>query len=132
MRRRGSRGGGGAGGGRWCAPRAAVRCAARRRRTGCRGTLAVDDRAAQGAFGVVVGRLDALVVGERPQRRPELEQVARHPARVPVAGLLAGVGAQERLELAAQRADATLELLAVAGVLVDLPAPEQLLADPQS
>lgn len=41
------------------------------------------------------------------------------------------MGAQDRLELAAQRADAPLELLAVAGVLVDLPALEQLFTGPE-
>jgi len=34
--------------------------------------LAVDDRAAQRAFGVVVGGLDVGVVGERPQCGPDL------------------------------------------------------------
>jgi hypothetical protein len=70
-----------------------------------------------------------VVVGEGPQRRPDLEQVARHPAAVLVARRLARGGAQDRLKLAPQCADAPLELGAVAGVLVDLPAPEQLLAD---
>ena len=51
--------------------------------------LAVDDRAAQGALGVVVGRFDAAVVGERPERRPDLLEVAGHAAGVAVAGLLA-------------------------------------------
>jgi hypothetical protein len=41
------------------------------------------------------------------------------------------VGAQDRFELAAQGSHAALELGSVAGVLVDLPHPEQLLADPQ-
>src|SRR5207249_7565459 len=75
--------------------------------------------------------LDALVVGEGPQRGPELEQVARQSACALVARRLAGVGAQQRLELATQRPDAALELVALAGVLEDLPGPEQLLADLQ-
>jgi hypothetical protein len=49
-------------------------------------------------------------------------------AAAAVARLLAGVAAQDGLELAAQRADAALELAAVGGVLVDLPRPKQLLA----
>src|SRR3954453_21134225 len=57
---------------------------------------------------------------------PGLEQVARQPAGVAVAGLLARVGAQDRLELALQGADAALEICAVGGVLEDLPGPEQL------
>jgi transposase len=36
--------------------------------------LAVDHGAAQRAFGVIVGRLDPGSLGERPQRRPGLEQ----------------------------------------------------------
>src|SRR5439155_17964990 len=99
---------------------------------GAEAELAVDDRAAQRAFGVVVGRLDALGVGEGPQCRAELEQVAGDAARVLVARCLAGVLAHDRLELAPQRADAELELAAVAGVLEDFPGPEQLLADAQA
>src|SRR4051794_24123599 len=34
--------------------------------------LAVDDRCSQRALGGVVGRLDAVGGGERPQRRPDL------------------------------------------------------------
>src|SRR6266545_1218939 len=64
--------------------------------------LAVDDCATQGAFGVVVGR-----------------RLARVPA-------------QDRLELAAQRPHAPLELATVAGVLEDLPGPEELRADPEA
>ena len=37
--------------------------------------LAVDDRAAEAAFGVVVGRLDAIGVGESPECGPALEEV---------------------------------------------------------
>lgn len=47
--------------------------------------LAVDDRASQGALGVVVGRLDLGVGGEGPERGPRLQEVARHPAAVLVA-----------------------------------------------
>src|SRR5687768_13475335 len=94
--------------------------------------LAVDDRAAQRALGVVVGRLHAAAVGEGPQRRPGLERVARQPARVLVARRLARVAAQDRLELTAQQPNAATELAPLAGVLVDLPGPEQLRADPKA
>jgi hypothetical protein len=46
--------------------------------------------------------------------------------------LLAGVLAHDRLEVALQRADTPLELVALAGVLEDLPGPEQPLADSQA
>jgi hypothetical protein len=64
------------------------------------GELAVDDGAAQRALGVVVGRVDVWDGGECPERGPELEQVARDPARAFVARGLCGVAAQDRLELA--------------------------------
>jgi hypothetical protein len=80
--------------------------------------VAVDHGAAQRAFGVVVGRLDAPMVGERPSRRPDLEQVAREAPGVLVALALAEVAAQDRLELAAQRPNPQLQAAAVAGVLV--------------
>jgi hypothetical protein len=47
----------------------------------------------------------------------------------PVARCLAGVGAQQRLELSTYGADPAGELGAVAGVLVDLPGPKQLVTD---
>jgi len=87
--------------------------------------LAVDDGAPQSAFGVVVGRRDALDCVERPQCRPDLEDVAREAAGVAVARGLAGVAREDRLQLTAQLADAALELGSLAGVLVDLPGPEQ-------
>jgi len=45
--------------------------------------------------------------------------------------VLGGVAGEDGFQFAAQFADAALEVGAVAGVLVDLPCPEQLLADPQ-
>jgi hypothetical protein len=56
---------------------------------GAEAEFAVDDGASQRAFGVVVGRFDRAVVGERPQCRPDLEQVAGQAARVLIAGCLA-------------------------------------------
>jgi hypothetical protein len=71
-------------------------------------------------------------LGERRQRGPDVEDVAGEAAALAVADLLARVFAQARFELALQQPHATLELLAVAGVLEDLPRPEQLLADGQA
>jgi hypothetical protein len=45
------------------------------------GELAVDDGAAEAAFGVVVGRLDSVSVGEGPERGPAVEEV---PGELPV------------------------------------------------
>jgi len=59
--------------------------------------LSVDDRAAQRALGVIVGRLDAAPVGERPQRGPDLQQVARQPAGAFVARRLAVYLGRRRL-----------------------------------
>jgi hypothetical protein len=44
---------------------------------GAVGELSVDNRCSERAFGGVVGRLDALDGGERSERGPHLEQVAR-------------------------------------------------------
>ena len=70
---------------------------------------------AERAFGVVVGRLDAAVVGERPERGPDFQQVAGEPARVLVARRFAGVFAEDRFQLAAQQPDPAPEFFAVAG-----------------
>src|SRR6266508_3097137 len=48
------------------------------------GELAVDDSGAQTALGGVVRRLNVGDVGERPERRPELEQVPGERAHVPL------------------------------------------------
>jgi len=40
---------------------------------------------------VVVGRLDAVVFGEAPERGPALQEVARHAAAAFVAGAFGGV-----------------------------------------
>ena len=90
--------------------------------------LAVDDRAAQGALGVVVGGLDALVVSERPQRRPGVQEVARHTAAALVARSLCGVGADDRLVGALQLANRVLQLAPLTRVSEDLPRPEDALA----
>src|SRR5687768_6135914 len=81
---------------------------------------------------MVVGGLHAGDGGECPERGPELEQVARDPARALVARGLGGVAAQDRLELSPQPQHAALQFAAVAGVLVDLPRPEELVADPEA
>ena len=50
------------------------------------------------------GGLHAVVIGEGPQCRPDLQQVAREATAVAVARAFAGVAAQDRLELAAHPA----------------------------
>jgi hypothetical protein len=72
------------------------------------------------------------VAGERPERSPGFEQVARDAAAVLIAQTLAGMAAHDRLELALQFADGELELAAVVGVLEDFPGPEEALADAQA
>ena len=72
------------------------------------GELAVDDGAAEAAFGVVVGRGHAGTGGEGPEGGPGFEQAAGEAAAALVAGCSAAVLAQERLELAAQPADGEL------------------------
>src|ERR1700694_17574 len=88
--------------------------------------------AAECAFGVVVGRLDAGVAGERPECGPGFEEVAGDAAAVLVARALAGVAAHDRLELALELADRVRELAAVVGVLEDLPSPEHALTDAEA
>jgi hypothetical protein len=44
--------------------------------------LAVDHGASEGTFGVVVGRLDPAVVGECPERGPDLQQRAGEASAV--------------------------------------------------
>src|SRR5450830_1846662 len=70
------------------------------------GELAVDDRPAQAAFGVVVGGLNAGDTGEGPQRRPALQQVLGEAAVATVAGALARRLLEQRPELLLERADA--------------------------
>jgi hypothetical protein len=64
--------------------------------------LAVDDGAAEAAFGLVVGWLDAVGVAEGPEGGPAFEQVAGELALVLRLGALAGgvleLGPDLRLE----------------------------------
>src|SRR5450756_2258551 len=90
------------------------------------GELAVDDRPAQAALRVVVGRLDAGDTGEAPQRRPALEQVLGEGAVVPRLRALTRRLLEQRPELLLERADA----LAEAGA-VSVPAGEQPPRDPK-
>src|SRR5713226_8853539 len=60
--------------------------------------LAVDDGAAEAAFGVVVGRFDAVGVGEGPEGGPALEEVAREVAVVLGARAFAGGVLEQRSE----------------------------------
>src|SRR5450756_2517621 len=89
------------------------------------GELAVDDRAAQATFGVVVGGLDAGDAGEGPQRRPALEQVLGEGAVAAVAGALARRLLEQRPELCLGRADALAEARAVSVPAALLPGGEQ-------
>ena len=66
---------------------------------------------------MVVGRCDPVDLGERPERRPDLQQVLGEPAGAFVAWRLAGIGAQARVESALQLTDLTLELSAIPGLL---------------
>jgi hypothetical protein len=96
------------------------------------GELAVDDGAAEGSLGVVVGRLHPRGGSERPERGPDLQEVAGHAVAVLVARRFAGEASECGLELSAQHPDLAFELLAVLGVREDLPCPEQALADVQA
>src|SRR5450756_1920981 len=75
--------------------------------------LAVDDRPAQAALGVVVGRLDAGHAGEGPQRRPALQQVLGEAAVAAVAGALARRLLEQRPELLLEQADALKQAVTV-------------------
>ncbi len=59
--------------------------------------LAVDDRGAQGALGVVVGWLHTVVGSEDPRRGPRLQEVAGYTAGALVARPFGCVGADDRL-----------------------------------
>ena len=54
---------------------------------------------AEAAFGVIVGRSDAVGVGERPQSRPALEQALGEHAVVLRLGAFAGRVLEQRTEL---------------------------------
>jgi hypothetical protein len=83
-------------------------------------------------------RSASLLVGWTPsieskvQSAGQIFSVAREAPSAAVARALAGVAGEDRLQPPAQHADAALENCAVAGVLKDLPGPEQLVADPQA
>src|SRR5450756_1881430 len=89
------------------------------------GELAVDDRAAQAALGVVVGGLDAGDTREGPQGRPALEQVVGEGAMAAVAGRFARRLLEQRPELLLERADALAEAGAVSVPAALSPGPEQ-------
>src|SRR5450830_573444 len=93
--------------------------------------LAVDDRPAQAALGVIVGRLDAGHAGEAPQRRPALEQVPREAAVAAVASALARRLLEQRPELLLERAEALAEAGAVSVPAALVPGGEQPPRDPK-
>src|SRR5450756_744242 len=95
------------------------------------GELAVDDRPAQAALRVVVGRLDAGDTGEAPQRRPALEQVLGEGAVVPRLRALTRRLLEQRPELLLERADALAEAGAVSVPAALVPGGEQPPRDPK-
>ena len=96
------------------------------------GELAVDDRAAQTAFGVVVGRFDAVDDGEGPQRGPALEQVGGEETVVLRLRALARGLFEQRSQLVRERLDPLEELAAITLVPVGVPGREQALCDRQA
>lgn len=91
--------------------------------------LAVDDRAAQPAFGGVVGRLDAVDLGERPQGGPELEQVAREDGNLAVLGALARGALEQPAQPTPERRDLPGEPIAVAVLCALAPGREESATD---
>src|SRR6266542_1051495 len=87
--------------------------------------LAVDDGGAQTALGGVVGRLDIGNVGERPERWPELQEVLRERAHVPLP-LACRAPLEQRQHLHLDRRDLPLQRGAVAVVLELLPSLEDV------
>jgi hypothetical protein len=65
---------------------------------GAVGELSVDDRAAERAFGGIVGRFDRGVDGEGPQRGPDLEEVVGESSVMAGAFALAGGVFEQRSE----------------------------------
>ena len=93
--------------------------------------LAVDDRPAQAAFGVIVGWLDAGHAGEGPERWPAFEQVLGEGALATVAGALARRLLEQRPKLRLKRAEALAEARAISIPAALLPGREQLSGDLQ-
>src|SRR5450756_2010550 len=96
------------------------------------GELAVDHRAAQATFGVVVGGLDAGDAGEGPQRRPALEQVLGEGAVAAVAGALARRLLEQRPQLLFERRDPLDQAGAVGVPAALIPGDEQPSGDLQA
>lgn len=95
-------------------------------RLAAEGDLAVDHRASQSALGAVVGRLDAVDLGEGPKRRLELQQVAGEGAKTAVEGALLAMGLQQGPQPALDGSDLAGQALAVAVGGEGLPSREQL------
>src|SRR5712692_5608169 len=90
--------------------------------------LAIDDGGAQAALGGVVGRLDIGHVGERPERRPEFEQVLRERVHVPLP-FPSRAPLEKRPHLLFDRLDSLLERGAVTVLLELLPGLEDVPGD---
>ena len=84
----------------------------------------MDDRAAQGALGPVVGRLHPLDLDEGPKRRPDLQQVLGEAPGELVAPAF-GAALKQRFELPLERRDLALQAAAVAVGAEVIPGREQ-------
>jgi hypothetical protein len=98
-------------------------------RLAAEGEFAVDDGAADAALGVVVGQLDAVEVGEGPQRRPALKQVAGELAVVLRLRALACRLFEQCAELVFERADSLDQVGAIAALSEPVPGLEQAAGD---
>jgi len=91
--------------------------------------FAVDDGAAEAAFGVVVGRLDPVGVGEGPERGPAVEEILGKGAVVLGARAFPRCVFEQRAELCLQRRRLGLEAGPVAVLLVGAPGVEEVVCD---
>src|SRR6266568_1490659 len=94
--------------------------------------FAVDDGAAEAALGMVVGRFDAVGVGEGPEGGPALEEVSREVAVVLGARAFAGGLLEQRSEACLERGNLRLQAGAVGVGLVGGPGGEEVVCDHES
>src|SRR6266540_6778093 len=94
--------------------------------------FAVDDGAAEAALGMVVGRLDAVGVGEGPEGGPALEEVPGELAVVLGARALAGGVLEQGSQLGLEWRRLCLEPGPVAVGLVGIPGGEEVVCDHES
>src|SRR5439155_20589239 len=96
------------------------------------GELAVDDGAAEAAFGVVVGWLDAVGVGEGPECGPAVEEVVGELAVVLRPRAFPGGVLEELAEFLLERRGLRLQPGPVGVCLVAGPGGEELARDAQA